>query len=213
MLSLFVAGHETIAITIANTLYYLAKYPVYQKLVQQEARLFYERRGDSITGISLSDLEKELPVLHRVILEVWRLMPPGSVTISRAVASDDANFNGVKIPRGTVVFVSIYDVHRCEKTWGPDAAEFIPERFCIDRKLENELNEMPEKLLTFGYGPHSCLGTLFGTVEGFVGVSKLASKFWFEIPDGSPDSVRIITKKMFAIMSPANLQLKISKVD
>ena len=56
-----------------------------------------------------------------------RLFPEGPL-IARE-PSDDVDINGYMIPKGAIVLISIFSMHRDEKYWGSDANQFKPERF------------------------------------------------------------------------------------
>jgi carotene epsilon-monooxygenase len=45
------------------------------------------------------------------------------------------------VPRGQDVMISVYNIHHSPAVWGPDADEFIPERFGpLDGPIPTEQN-------------------------------------------------------------------------
>ena len=87
--------------------------------------------SQTLPDFSLDYLQKFV-YLESVIKETMRLFPEGPF-IARE-PSDDVDINGYLIPKGTVILISIFGMHRDEKYWGSDAHEFKPERFLQELK-------------------------------------------------------------------------------
>lgn len=82
------------------------------------------------------------------------------IPLSTPLVSTGAH--GVRVEPGQVVNISVRDgVNVDERTWGPDAEEFKPER-CLTELEEEGKNA---KVLTFGDGPKICLGRLIAIAE------------------------------------------------
>jgi cytochrome P450 len=72
----------------------------------------------------------------------------------------------VFVPKGTEINYSVYVMHRSKELWGPDADEFVPERW-QGRKVGFEY-------LPFNGGPRICLGQQFALTEaGYITVRLL----------------------------------------
>lgn len=70
------------------------------------------------------------------------------------------------IPKGTDIIVSIWYINRSPKIWGPDAAEFLPERWITDGKPNTNGGAASNyDFLTFLHGPRSCIGQGFAKAE------------------------------------------------
>ena len=67
-----------------------------------------------------------LVYLRRLVDEAMRLYPPLPLTLRTAVADD--TLCGRRVPRGSVVAVMPFVVHRHKKLW-PDPDRFDPDRF------------------------------------------------------------------------------------
>lgn len=67
----------------------------------------------------------QMKYLDTVIMETWRLYPIGN-RIDR-VAKSNVEVSGVIIPKGMIVAVPIYTLHRDPEVW-PDPDSFKPER-------------------------------------------------------------------------------------
>lgn len=212
MKSLFFAGHETTAASITFCLYFLAKHPEWQTKARIEARRFMDE-FDPSHDYTLKELEKSLPCLHLIILESWRLYPPATDTLLRYCAKEDVVLGGHLIPKDSKIMGNIYAIHHSKATWGEDAAEFRPERFCVNR--DEELGVDPalvKQLMTFSHGGHSCLGNVFATIQVNLGLAHLISRYKVGIPEGSPHAERVIIRPVTSVMAPVNFRLTISRV-
>jgi cytochrome P450 len=102
-------------------------------------------------------LKADPALLHNVIEETLRYEPP--VTMIPRIAAEDFEFRGNAIRQGQIVQLSIASANR-------DAAYFTDgERFDISRK--------PGKQLSFGHGPHGCLGALLAREEAQIALETL----------------------------------------
>jgi cytochrome P450 len=168
---LFMAGHETTANTLAWTWYLLSQAP------EVEAKLHAEL--DSVLGdrpAGIADVP-QLIYTRAIIDEALRLYPP--VPILPREAIQEEVFQGVRIPKGSLLFVVPWLLHRHRKLWElPD--HFIPERF---------LPENAGKISKFAYvpfsiGPRICAGANFGLTEAILCLATLAQKFQLRLKPG-----------------------------
>ena len=119
-MTLFLAGHETTALTLAWTWYLLGENP------SAEARLHEELHG-VLAGRAPEpgDLER-LPYLQAVVSESLRLYPPAAV-MSR-LATAPFGFGGYDFQKGTTAIMSQWVMHRDPRFFdNPEA--FRPERW------------------------------------------------------------------------------------
>lgn len=167
---LFMAGHETTANALTWTWYLLSQTP------EVEARL--HREIDSVTGgrlPTLADVPK-LTYTRAIFEETMRLYPP--VPILPREALRDENFRGVRIPRGSLVFVVPWLLHRHKKLWDqPD--HFIPERFLP----ENAGHISKFAYIPFSIGPRICAGMSFALTEAILCLATLAQRFQLRLQD------------------------------
>ncbi|KAJ6795377.1 isoflavone 3'-hydroxylase [Iris pallida] len=98
--------------------------------------------------IQESDLPN-LPYLHCVITETLRLYPAGPLLVPHE-SQEECVVGGYNIPRGTMLLVNVYAIHRDSKTW-EETEKFVPERF-------EESKGKGRKMLPFGMGRRRCPG-------------------------------------------------------
>ncbi|XP_022985607.1 cytochrome P450 81E8-like [Cucurbita maxima] len=97
-----------------------------------------------------SDLAN-LHYLQAIIYETFRLHPAAPMLLTH-YSSDDCTVAGYDIPRGTMLMVNAWAIHRDPKLWD-DPMSFRPERFL---GAGNEL--LSNKLVPFGMGRRACPG-------------------------------------------------------
>jgi cytochrome P450 len=176
LVTLVIAGHETVASSLTWTLHLLAGAPVVQKQVHAELDEVLSldgnrgALGESNGAVSGSRAPRwsDLPALaytRAVVDESLRLFPPAWVISRRAVAEDQ--IDGVTVPPGTLILISPWLLHRREQTW-PDPLRFDPSRF-----LGGEQSRRREGYLPFGAGPRLCIGRDFALVEATLVLAAL----------------------------------------
>jgi len=148
----FSAGHETSANALSWIWYLLAKHPeIIQKLKAEIETVLGDRPP------SFADLP-QLSYTMQVIQEALRLYPPAWIMDRKALSDDE--YNGMKIPKGTMIFPFIYGVHRLPDLWD-NPSEFNPDRF----EKKNGKVRTPFSYIPFGGGPRMCIGVNFAYME------------------------------------------------
>ena len=171
LLSILSAGHETTAIAMAWTLYWLHRHP--EKL----NRLLEDISEQAPTGDP--EALTQIPYLDAVVNESLRIHPV-LPDLARKL-SQDAELMGCKLKAGTAVGAVAFLTHRDPEIYeNPD--EWIPERF-LDHKFS------PFEFYPFGGGNRRCIGAAFASFEAKVVLGTLLSAYHFELLDNRPLSV------------------------
>jgi cytochrome P450 len=173
LVTLLVAGHDTIANALIWTWHLLAQHP------KVEARL-HEELQDVLDGRApaFGDLQR-LTYTNAVLTESLRLYPPAWVLTRRALL--DEEIGGVLIPAGAIVVMSQYVTHR-DARFFRDPLTFLPERWMGSaRPASPRLAYFP-----FGAGPRSCIGQGLASLEGPLVLATIASR-WRCRPLGEMD--------------------------
>jgi len=126
------------------------------------------------------------------------------VAVTTRVANKDDIINGVKIPKGTLIFIPIAAINFDETVWGDDIDQFNPDRW--DNLPSSVTNY---HYLTFLQGPRSCIGRRFSEVEFKVLLTALIQHLKFdEIVKG-----QVVEKQAVITTRPkGGMHLKLSVV-
>ncbi|KAJ8968358.1 hypothetical protein NQ317_000089, partial [Molorchus minor] len=132
-----VYGHDTTSMAICFTIMLLASHRDVQELILQEINQILGESNDQPTFNEL----QELKYLERCIKECLRIYPSVPF-LSRVLEEDVVTSVGYTLPKGAIINIHIYDIHRDPKVY-PDPEKFDPDRFLP----ENCQNRHP-----FAYG-------------------------------------------------------------
>ncbi|NXL24293.1 CP3AD protein, partial [Setophaga kirtlandii] len=162
------AGYEPTSNTLGFLAYELAMHPDVQEKVLQEIDTVLPNKAP-LTYEAIMKLE----YLDMTVNETLRVYPLGG-RIERT-CKKDVEINGVTIPKGVVVTIPPYVLHRDPEYW-PDPDEFRPERF----SKENKESIDPYTYLPFGAGPRNCIGMRFALLILKVAIVSLLQHFTFQ---------------------------------
>jgi cytochrome P450 len=166
VVTLIVAGHETVAATLTWSWALLAAHPEAERRVHAEVDALPEPRA---RGWSVDVLE-HLPFTRAVVSECLRLYPPAWVITRRSLEDDVVG--GFELPRGSTVILSPYGMQRDERWW-PGAERFEPERF-LGEHAPTETGSGPLTYFPFGAGPRLCIGRDLALMEAPMVIATLA---------------------------------------
>lgn len=177
VLTIFLAGYETVANGLAWTWYLLSQNP------QVEARLHAEL--DAVLGTGehrRAPTMADYPALRyteQVFAESMRIYPP-AWAMGR-MSNRDVTLGQYRIPAGAHFFFSQYMISRSEEYY-PDPLRFDPDRFAPEAKAARH------KFLyfPFGGGGRQCIGEAFAWMEGVFSIATLAQRFRFRYADPTP---------------------------
>jgi len=170
ILNLFVAGHETTAISLTWSLYLLTLHPDIYRQVQAE-----------VDGLGHEPTVADLPKLNtvlRVFKEALRLYPPLPLYARDTI--EDIVVGGYQIPKGTPVLISPLGTHHRPELW-KDSDTFDPDRFLA----ANESGRHRYAYIPFSAGPRICIGNHFALMEATLVLTTLLQNFEFSLPNGT----------------------------
>ena len=165
--TMIVAGHETTALALFWSLYLLANATGWQDAIAAETS------GLDLGPEGAPDALGSLVQTRAVVSEALRLYPPAFTMMRVAIGPDRSG--DLEIPRGAVLMVAPWVLHRHRRLWrDPDA--FDPSRFLPDRPQPPRFAYLP-----FGAGPRVCVGAQFAMAEATLDSCRARSI----VPSGS----------------------------
>lgn len=202
------AGHETSASMLTWSLYELTlNQNCMNKLRKQAEDLFGKYNGGDISDIDLSKLPVHSEISAKLSyadcclresLRKYSVVP----TVVR-VPSENVEYNGHIIPKGTSVMINIMGVHHTEEFW-PNSNQYIPERF------ENGEHQIkPYTFLPFVDGPRNCLGQFLSLLETKIVLSLLVHYYDFTVVN--KDEAGLTHPYMVPIIPKSGHIMKITK--
>jgi cytochrome P450 len=162
------AGYETTSSALSFVTYLLATHPDVQKKLQEEIDVVFPNKAPATY-----DALVQMEYLDMVVNETLRLYPIAG-RLER-LCKTDVEINGAFIPKGTVVMVPTYALHRDPKLW-QEPEEFHPERF--SKKNKDSID--PYIFMPFGNGPRNCLGMRFALMNMKVALIRVLQNFTFK---------------------------------
>jgi cytochrome P450 len=171
VVTMLLAGHETTSLLLSWTYYLLSQHPGARRSIEDEVDREIGNGRPTFAHID------RLTFTRRVLEESLRLYPPAWGFSRRALGDDE--LGGYRIPKGSLVFLIPFVVHRRPKLW-PDPDRFDPGRFAP----EHESTRPRFAYIPFGGGPRGCIGNQFAMLEAQLIVAAIAQRYRIELlPD------------------------------
>ncbi|MFZ9859240.1 MAG: cytochrome P450 [Roseiflexaceae bacterium] len=167
--TMFLAGHETTALTMTWMMWVLLQHPQVLHKLQVEVRDVLGARTATMADMA------QLTYTEQVIREAMRLYPP-AYTISRH-AVEPVEIGGYQISAHKDVVMSQFAMHR-DARWYPNPNAFIPERWTADFRAG-----LPKyAYFPFGGGPRLCIGQQFALLEATIILTKMMQHGSWALP-------------------------------
>ncbi|KAG5381692.1 hypothetical protein IGI04_033162 [Brassica rapa subsp. trilocularis] len=141
---MILAGTDTSAGTLEWAMSNLLNHPE----VLKKAKTEIDEKIGLDRLIEEQDIVK-LPYLQNIMSETLRLYPVAPMLLPH-LASEDCMVAGYDVPRGAILLVNVWAIHRDPDMW-EEPEKFKPERF----EKEGE----DKKLMSFGIGRRACPGS------------------------------------------------------
>jgi cytochrome P450 len=168
VMTLLIAGHETVAIALTWTFYWLHRQPDVLHRLQAELRaLGHPPSPDALV---------HLPYLRAVCMEALRLYPVVGAITRRL--RQPMTLRGYTVPAGTAVGAALALIH-LDPTCYPDPLRFRPERFLARTYT-------PYEYLPFGGGARRCIGAAFAVAEMAIVLGSLVAQHRFGLAEETP---------------------------
>ena len=168
VITLFLAGQETTALTLTWSWYLLSRQPEVEKKFWQEIdEVLGERQPEA------ADMPR-LKFTEMIAKESLRLYPPAYVVGREAVK--DCEIGGYFVPSGMQVFMPTWVVQKDARFFDAPS-EFKPERWTPEFT-----SSLPKyAYFPFGGGPRLCIGISFAMMEIVLLLASIAQKFRLEL--------------------------------
>jgi cytochrome P450 len=194
LVTMVIAGHETVAAAIAWTLMLLAEDQEAQERLRAEVRGLGE-------PVPLVGTAAALPWTRAVVDESLRLFPPAWV-VSRRSSRPDV-LSGRDVPAGTMAIISPWLLHRRAQSWDR------PLDFCPRRFIGGTATTARSDYIPFGLGPRLCIGRDFALGEMVVVLSELLREHRVSCPEGW---MRPAPQTLVAVHPSGGLRLLVTRV-
>ena len=171
VITIFLAGYETVANALSWTWYLLSQNRECEQRFHQEIDRELAGRAPDFEVVS------RLGYVEMVLAESMRLYPPAWAMGRRAL--HDFQLGDFFLPAKTTVLISQFVTHR-DARFFPDPLRFDPERFTPEAKARRtKFSYFP-----FGAGVRQCIGESFAWMEGVLLLAALAQKWKFRLVPG-----------------------------
>jgi cytochrome P450 len=167
--TLFIAGHETTAVTLTWAWYLLSQHP------EVEAKLHTEL--EQVLNGRTPTLRDQLPYTDKVIKETMRLYPP--VPLIPRTVMEDTVVGGYQFLKNAGALFAAYAAHRSERYF-PEPERFLPERWTD----EFEKSIPKYAYFPFGGGPRICIGNQFALMEARLILATIAQHTRLSLTSG-----------------------------
>jgi cytochrome P450 len=171
VITIFLAGYETVANALIWTWYLLAQNPECERCLHDEVDAVLQGRLPTVEDVP------RLRYTEMVMAESMRLYPP-AWAMGR-YARDDFRLGDYFLPAKTTVLISQFITHR-DPRYFPDPLRFDPNRFTPEAKSRR----MKFTYFPFGAGVRQCIGESFAWMEGALLLATLAQKWKLNLVPG-----------------------------
>ena len=194
VVTVFLAGYETMAIALTWTWYLLSQHPEVERRMHEEIDTVLNGRLPTYEDVP------QLKYCEMVLAESMRLYPPAWAMGRQALEA--FQLGPYSLPARTTVVISQFVTHRDPRFFS-DPLRFDPERFTTEAKAARpRFSYFP-----FGMGPRQCIGESFAWMEGLLVLSTLAQKFRFRHVDGH----KVVAQPLFTLRPKYGMKMIVEK--
>jgi cytochrome P450 len=173
VITLFLAGQETTALTLSWAWYLLARDPEVERKFHAELDLVLNGRTPTVADVP------QLKYAEMILKESMRLYPPAFGVGREAI--EDCEIGGYHVPAKTQVFAFQWVTQRDPRYFEE------PDRFNPDRWTAESINSLPKyAYFPFGGGPRICIGNSFAMMEMILVLASIGQKLRFPLVSDRP---------------------------
>jgi cytochrome P450 len=171
VITIFLAGYETVANALSWTWYLLSENPDCERRLQKEVDATLQGRLPTVADVP------SLRYVEMVLAESLRLFPPAWAMGRQAL--NDFQLGDFFLPAKTTVLISQFITQR-DPRYFPNPLRFDPERFTSEAKAKRaKFTYFP-----FGAGVRQCIGESFAWMQGVLILATLAQKWKLTLAPG-----------------------------
>jgi cytochrome P450 len=171
VITIFLAGYETVANALIWTWYLVSEHPEVERKMHEEIDRVLAGRTPTVEDVP------KLRYLEMVLAESMRLYPPAWAMGRRA--RNDFTLGDFRLPAGTTVLISQFVTHRDPRHFA-DPLRFDPERFAAGGRAT-----FPKfAYFPFGAGARQCIGEAYAWTESILVLATLAQKWRLRLVPG-----------------------------
>ena len=194
VITIFLAGYETVANALVWTWYLLAQNPECELRLREEVDAVLQGRLPTVEDVP------RLRYAEMVIAESMRLYPP-AWAMGR-YARSDFHLGDYFLPAKTTVLISQFITHR-DPRYFPDPLRFDPNRFTAEAKsARTKFTYFP-----FGAGVRQCIGEAFAWMGGVLLLATLAQKWKLSLVPGH----RVEPQPLITLRSKYGMRMQIEE--
>ncbi|KAG2788035.1 hypothetical protein PC129_g4321 [Phytophthora cactorum] len=203
VVNFLVAGRDTTAQALSWFFYNVSQNPHVETKLRREIYTKLPELMAAECCVPTLQQVNRLVYLEAVIKETLRLYPSLPISPKYAVR-DTVLSDGTFVPAGTMVCLPLYAMGRMTHVWGPDAAEFKPERW-INPSTKTIISISAFKFVAFNAGPRMCLGNSLAGLELKLVAAALLSRFHIHVEN--PHGVGYDFSLTLPVKGPMNVRL------
>jgi cytochrome P450 len=171
VITIFLAGYETVANALSWTWYLLSQNPECERRMHDEINRELQGRIPTFDDVT------RLRYVEMVFAESMRLYPPAWAMGRYARA--EFRLGDFFLPAKTTVLMSQFITHR-DARFFPDPLRFDPGRFTPEAKAQR----LKFTYFPFGAGARQCIGESFAWMEGVLVLATLAQRWRLRLVPG-----------------------------
>ncbi|KAI3864899.1 hypothetical protein MKW92_048015 [Papaver armeniacum] len=209
MLSLLIAGKDTLASGLNWFFWLVSKHPIVEKKILEELKVLMSSKTGKVLEyhewpwVFDSNDINGLVYLHAALCESLRLYPPVP-TNSKTVLKEVVLPDGSLVKPGMKISLAFYSVARMPWIWGEDCLEYRPERWIDD---DGKLKRYESKFFPFNFGPRTCLGKDMS----FTHLKAVAAAVLFNFQVQVLEGQNVRPRASITLLMEKGLEVKIQK--